>query len=406
MATTTQQNVGHNFDQYLDEVKYKSAVRLSLMFTIVFFLLTVAHYYESWENFITMGVGLIICLGNFLFTVITKKHHFVYWTFCILGVNIVGIALNLLHGTTHYGDFIWMFSANALAFFGLPKRVSLTLLLLTFGYIAWFVFFNVNENLATVQPRNAFQKVSLFAELIAGLVSGIYVVSIMINFHKYSKEAILKTNQELIEQNKTIRIQDEEKSTLVKEVHHRVKNNLQIISSLLRMQSNEIQNEESKKHFQEAINRVMTMALIHQKLYQGDSLSDIKLKQYFDELSADLVQIFSMNKPISVNFHITTEKVGLKSVVPLGLIFNELLSNSLKHAFKEKSDGRIDVSLTNTGNSYFFTYKDNGTWNNTKSEGFGLELINTLTDQLEGQYSLKKDDIGTVYEFELKNLNE
>lgn len=406
MSPFIKEIIGKDLDAYLDEVKYKSAYRLSFVFTFVFLLLAIAHIYESIENLIVMSIGFTICLSTFLYTKFTKKHQLVYWTFSILGVNVVGLALNLLPTTTHYGDFIWMFSANALAFFGLPKRYSYLLLMLTFVYIGWFVIFNLNDNIELVQPRNLAQKISLFAELTSGILGGIYIVYIMTNFHNYSKDALLKSNQALSEQFDIIKSQDAEKSILVKEVHHRVKNNLQIISSLLRMQSSEIQNEEAQKHFQEAINRVMTMALIHQKLYQGESLSDVNLKQYLEDLAYDLLSVYSVQKNIDFEFNIKTKKVGLKSIVPLGLIFNELVSNTLKHAFRQQHNGKIEVSLEDSGKDYFLSYHDNGSWFGAKTNGFGTELIDTLTNQLDGTYQLEKMENGTTYSFILKNLNE
>lgn len=388
------------------EGKYKLALQLSALFSVIFLLLTFAHIFESVENMIVMGVGFVICTFSLIYTLITKNHSLVYWLFSILGVNIVGIALNLLPTVTHYGDFIWMFSSIALAFYGLPIRVAYSLLALSIAYIAAFSLFNVNENITLLEPRNDFQKVSLFAELVAGVFSGVYIVYLMTNFYKFSEKSILDAYSEVRIQNETIKSQDEEKSILVKEVHHRVKNNLQIISSLLRMQSNEIDNIEAKEHFEEAVNRVMTMALIHQKLYQGKSLSDIKLKEYFEELSSDLLKVYGSEKEISVSFNVTIDQIGLKSIVPIGLIFNELISNSFKHAFINRKNGNISVDFRKDNDNYQMIYTDNGIWKTEGKNGFGLELIDTLTQQLDGSYDLEKNDRETRYTFLFKDLHE
>ncbi|CAG5083332.1 sensor histidine kinase [Parvicella tangerina] len=392
--------------KYLKEVKYKLALQLSILFTVIFSLLTIAHIFESTENLIMMGSGFVICGVSFLYTYFTKDHKLVYWTFSILGVNLVGFAMNFLPTVTHFGDFIWMFSALALAFYGLPRKIAFLLLGIAICYIGLFTFLHVNESIETIQPRTTIQKVSLFAELVAGVGSGVYIVILMTRFYKFSEESILSANAALRKQNETIKAQDKEKSTLVKEVHHRVKNNLQIISSLLRMQSNEIQNEEAGKHFEEAVNRVMTMSLIHQKLYQGESLSDIKLKEYFEELTFDLMKVYGSEKNISVDLELEIDEIGLKSIVPIGLLFNELLSNSFKHAFVTMKSGNIAVKFSKDGSKYSMTYKDTGKWKDDSNTGFGVELIDTLTEQLEGSYELKRDEFGTTYLFEFRNLDE
>lgn len=406
MKSHSNYNPQKELNEYLISMRYKLALQLSLLFTIVFAVLTIAHIFESPENLIIMGLGFFICSFSFIYTYTTKNHKLVYWSFSVLGVNIVGFALNFLPTVTHYGDFIWMFSAIALAFYGLPHRVAYILVGLAVIYIGIFVVFHLNTNIELLKPRNTFQKISLFLELVAGITSGVYIVFLMTKFYQFSEASILEANAELRKQNERIRAQDEEKSTLVKEVHHRVKNNLQIISSLLRTQSNEIENEEAKEHFEEAVNRVMTMALIHQKLYQGESLSNIKLKEYFEELAFDLMKIYGSEKNIGIDFVVSINQIGLKSIVPIGLIFNELISNSFKHAFIGQTNGKISVNFTKHENDYHMIYHDNGFWVERNSNGFGLELIDTLTEQLDGSLEVKKEENGTTYNFNFKDLNE
>lgn len=406
MTMTFKYDPKKELNEYLKGVKYKLALQLSITFTLIFAVLTIAHFFESIENLILMGAGFIICSFGLIYTYWTKNPKLVYWTYSILGVNVVGFTLNFVPTVTHYGDFIWMFSAIALAFYGLPQKVAYTILVLAIIYIGTFTIHGLNENILIMQPRNNFQKFSLFLELVSGLGSGIYIVYLMTKFYRYSEKSILAANEELRLQNDMIIEQDKEKSTLVKEVHHRVKNNLQIISSLLRMQSNEIEHHEAKAQFEEAVNRVMTMALIHQKLYQGNSLSNIKPKEYFEELAFDIMKIHNSRKNISIDFNISIEQIGLKSIVPVGLIFNELISNSFKHAFNDQPNGVVSLNFTKTEENYTMIYKDSGYWKNSESNGFGLELIDTLTQQLDGTFELSKLSDGTTYTFQFKDLSE
>ena len=193
---------------------------------------------------------------------------------------------------------------------------------------------------------------------------------------------------------------------MLKEIHHRVKNNLQVISSLLRLQSYEIEEEASRVHFQDAINRVSAMALIHEKMYQNENLSQIDLKNYIESLARDLVQTHARDIDIILNISSEIKELGNDSLVPVALILNELMTNSLKHAFVGKREGLIEVSIMNDARPEYFSfiYKDGGEWKSSpKGNSFGLELIATLTEQLDGEVSRSYDN-GTRYEFSLKNL--
>lgn len=260
-------------------------------------------------------------------------------------------------------------------------------------------------NLDRLHIQNSLGNVPMIIELTCGYCVASYVLYSMVKFHRFSQQITLQNNIELQAQNEIIKRHNEEKNNLIKEVHHRVKNNLQIISSMLRLQNDEIDDDQTNRHFQEAINRIMTMALIHQKLYQEELMSNIKIQQYLEQLSEDLMQVYETEKKIDFKFDIQVNRVGLKSIVPLGLIYNELVSNTLKYAFQSKNEGTIFVSLVKKEDEYTFVYSDNGEWLKNSKKGFGLELIDTLTQQLESTYELEKTKEGTMYRFRLKHLD-
>ena len=392
-------------DGHLEKVKFNLAYRVSLLFTLIFALMTIAHYDDK-DNLVVMALGFIICLFSFLYNLKTKNFKVVYYIFSITGVLITGLTLNLLPSATHFGDFIWMFCAIVLAFFGLSNRIGVALLIICTLYIGVYIIFNVNENIITQQPRTSFQKFSLFAEIIAGIYSGIYMIYLIVKFHKFSQQTLLETNKELQIQYDTIKLQDEEKTILVKEIHHRVKNNLQIISSLLRMQSNELKNQESKQHFQEAIDRIFAMSMIHQKLYQGESLSKVNLKEYFEDLIIELIRLYENDFQVTYEIVLDIDKIGLKSIVPIGLMVNELASNSLKHAFKHKQKGNLHLSFIKNDDDIQMKYSDNGSWSDGNSSGFGIELIDLLIEQLEGKVEVSKSEQGTIYNITFTELRE
>jgi PAS domain S-box-containing protein len=182
-----------------------------------------------------------------------------------------------------------------------------------------------------------------------------------------------------------------EKETLLKEIHHRVKNNMQLISSMLQLQAGYIKDAEALAVFRESQNRIRSMALIHEKLYQASSLSRIDFAEYVNSLVSILIRSYAP-KGQTVNVAVKIESVflNLDMAIPFGLILNEVISNSLKHAFPDNRRGLIQVELHPTAdNAFELTVRDDGVgfspgfaWETCSS--LGVRLIRILTEQIEG----------------------
>ena len=146
------------------------------------------------------------------------------------------------------------------------------------------------------------------------------------------------------------------------------------------------------------------MSLIHKKLYQKVDMAHIEIKNYLVDLAKDVINISNMGYPIAVDVNSEIDKIGLKTIVPLGLLINELLSNSIKHAFSQK-EGCIFISLLkgNNKDEFLLIYADDGTWIESSKDNvnFGLGLIETLTEQLEGTFSREQSE----YTFKIKDLD-
>ncbi len=189
-----------------------------------------------------------------------------------------------------------------------------------------------------------------------------------------------------------------EKELLLKEIHHRVKNNLQIISSLLNLQSSYIKDKESLEIFRESQNRVKSMALIHEELYKASNLSQIDFKKYVENLINHLYQSYRLVSK-TVTFTINTKDISLdiETAIPLGLIINELVSNSLKYAFKKNNIGQIFVDLKNIDTSFELIVSDNGVglpkgFDFTNTNTLGSQLVISLTDQIDGSIKIDNSD--------------
>ena len=183
-----------------------------------------------------------------------------------------------------------------------------------------------------------------------------------------------------------------EKEILLKEIHHRVKNNLQIISSLLNLQSGHIRDPRALEVFKEGQGRVRSMALIHEKLYQSDDLARVDFYEYISNLAAYLFRSYEVNSG-AVTLNVESEDVllGVDTAIPCGLIINELVSNSLKHAFPGGGSGSINITLRPAGPERLtLAVSDDGIglppgFDVRNTPSLGLQLVNTLARQLGGE---------------------
>ncbi|MFC1671064.1 sensor histidine kinase [Spirochaetota bacterium] len=181
-----------------------------------------------------------------------------------------------------------------------------------------------------------------------------------------------------------------EKETLLKEIHHRVKNNMQIISSLLDLQSNNIVHERDKVLFHDSQNRVRSMALVHEKLYQSENLSEINFGEYIQGLSDELYSIYyETNQNVNITINAENAYIDINYAIPCGLIINELVTNSLKYAFPDNMKGIIKIDFYEEKGNYVLQHMDDGVGipenidiNDTAT--LGLQLVNNLTLQLRG----------------------
>jgi PAS domain S-box-containing protein len=193
-----------------------------------------------------------------------------------------------------------------------------------------------------------------------------------------------------------------EKEVLLREVHHRVKNNMQVVSSILNLQSSYVSDEYALALLKESQNRIKTMAIIHESLYQNKSFSSVNFSEYVRTLVTNIIHSYSQSKEkIKVELNLENVILPLDSSIPAGLILNELVTNSIKHAFPGTRIGTITLDLKCEENLVFLELKDNGVGfkdsvSFQNSHSLGLQLVNTLIEQIDGKYEFKSEkDIGT-----------
>jgi two-component sensor histidine kinase len=230
----------------------------------------------------------------------------------------------------------------------------------------------------------------------AYLLAGTLVMLVIMCFLIYNNYSSKKREEQLSTKNKQISRQKfqieqslKDKDVLIKEIHHRVKNNLQIITSMLSLQISKIDDEKTESILRDAKQRISSIALTHQMLYQKENLSTVNLGEYLERLVRQIEHIMPLsNIELLTNISSQNSRLSIDNAVPLGLLVNELLTNAYKHAFPEVGRGRIRVSLTEDESSFTVEISDNGVglphnFDSQERKTLGMELIYILAEQLD-----------------------
>ncbi|MFD2891164.1 histidine kinase dimerization/phosphoacceptor domain -containing protein [Flavobacterium chuncheonense] len=270
----------------------------------------------------------------------------------------------------------------------------------------------LDENENTLREKNKEfeqkQKKTLrYIVIFSGCIIALILI-LYINIYRKKKQ-IETMHQSILSQNSKIEQSLKEKDFLLKEIHHRVKNNLQIISSILDLQQLNTDNIQLKNILQEGKNRIQTIALLHRSMYQKELYSEINLKEYLEELMPQIQSSFSKNSDVKVDFYIDSTLLPLDIAIPLSLIITEIISNSYKHAFDNQIDKKIKLVIKNKHNkNYTLKISDNGCGFNPElynnSNSLGLDLICGLTEQINGKLTVKSSiNKGTKFKINFSN---
>lgn len=393
-----------SISDFYEKGKFILAWRIAITFTFFFLIILFINAYTNPSGVFPIVMVLLTSLGGMYFLYKRRNVRLVFWIFAFGGTLSPILAMNLIPEYTHFVDFLWLPTCILVAFIGLGKKEGLLFVIIDIIGIGLFYIFSINHHLAVVPQRTFIELVADYAEIVFAIVIMVYVLIQFVQFQRHAELNIKHKNIELNEQNSIILAKNKENENLLKEIHHRVKNNLQIIISLLRMQSNEMKSDEAKGYFQESINRIMAMSLIHQKLYSTKEISQINLKSYIEELITEIILTSSIHKnEIKFSIENTIQDINLPTIIPFGLLINELVSNTLKHANSSKKITAIQIKINEVDKQIHFQYEDDGNWVPPVKENysFGLELIDILTEQMNGRKKLDTSS-GVKYDFILE----
>lgn len=245
--------------------------------------------------------------------------------------------------------------------------------------------------------------------LIMALIMLVLFAAFYTNYRQ--KKIILKQNTTIFEKNKKLDTSLSHQTSLLSEVHHRVKNNLQLIISLTTLKSERVEDFSLKNQLQEITNKIYSIALIHEQLYQEENFERINTKEYFIKL-LDYFQAFqSENQLFSVDINVKNLFLNLDTILPIGIIFTELIGNSLKHAQLPNKQLHLDLSITQQEENYIFSYKDNGKGYSKediklKNNGLGMLLIESMVRQLQAKSEVNDKGTGFSMSFTEKTISK
>ncbi len=253
------------------------------------------------------------------------------------------------------------------------------------------------ERLQNLQSKQKIKENELIKEKQKIFIYSLILVAILIFILAI---VLYRRNQTKTKLNHQLETAVKEREILLREIHHRVKNNLQIVSSLLNLQSNNITEKTAADVLKDSQDRIKSLSILHEKLYKSKSLSNINFKTYISEIIQNLDSSFNLkSKHITIEQHIDNTNLHIDFLVPCGLIINELITNSLKYAFSNTNNGKIYISGQLIQDTYQIIIKDNGKgfplgFNPKQSKTLGLRLVQGLVRQIKGEIIFKDVDKG------------
>ncbi len=383
----------NDVNEYI-KATYLFMICLGILIVNLFFL---AFYYITSFFFFFRAMLVTTIIVFFVLILILKKKLLIASIMAFISI-IIYLLMGYFHldGMNSYSIPILLATLTfSYFYFGYKWGILISSIVLTI--IGIDLHYGFSEGISRLQNINIenLKWIRFITYIISlGAISSFFVFSVKRLTQLYKeKQNESDKNANLVIQ---LRANIEEKSVLLKEIHHRVKNNLQIISSLLRLQANHSKNSEFCKSVKESQTRILSMSLVHEALYQNENLALINMKKYLTELINYLYKNYHIDtKRIKPAYKINPIQLNLESVVPYGLIVNELITNIFKYAFPYDKNGNIMISFYKENNSYVLNIEDDGIGiQNTdidKMETLGLSLVNDLVIQLGGNIKLIND---------------
>jgi two-component sensor histidine kinase len=382
--------------------------------------------YLPWEIFLTRKLNILIyiTLCNMLTAIVFFKIF--DYNYIIIDVLLSAIVLFFLPIVNHIKNYKWVFYLYY--FFGFIFLASMSIKIGIQSYIIMFYFPMMISLLQLLSRKETFKHlliISIYSFFTILLVVFVYRFDLYTPYVESVNNNNLKLFiivlcfmstlafniiivKETLAQEKLVIKMLKEKEILIAEVFHRVKNNMNIITSLLNLKKDISNSTEVKEALEDCRNRVFSMALVHQTIFNNNNITELNFKNYIEKLSKEIKHALANNRTVDINLRVDEAYLDLSIAIPCGLIINEILTNSFKYAFNEDGILKIDIILISKNNEIEITIKDNGSGlpENFKieSSSLGIGLVESLAHQIDATYNFK-NNLGLIFnmKFKLKN---
>lgn len=287
-----------------------------------------------------------------------------------------------------------------------PPKMQLWLYgMYTVAILAMFLFEYLFPNMAVAYTSSTQRIADHVTVIIYSFFFTMIVIRLFRRSYDREQNTILKQKIELQKAFETTNEKNKAIESLIKELHHRVKNNLQVVSSLLSLHSNRIEDNKARIALEDGKKRVEAMAMIHQRLYMDREVTAVNIEEYMESLAVSIAESFGYTSTAIISkFNLQHPNMHIDQAIPIGLIVNELITNSFKHAFNSISKPKVNVGIEQKGTNLILQVSDNGSgYTNTKNElAFGMKLVNTLVTQLDAAMEIK-NDTGATFTITMRN---
>lgn len=376
-----------SYTSLIEVGKYNLIWNVSLVLVPVFLFLLVIHIAFGDVSWLTSLCALAVCFINIFILQKTRRYVFVGWFSVILGVIICQSAIFIVQDSRLLADAMWCILVAFFTFFLFGNWAGLFILLFNLSGLIFYQFIATPEELQ-----------------VKGITVDMVDYKMAINVY-YVAFALAFIIGKIQSNNRQINARYEEQirhnELLFKEVHHRVKNNLQIMASLLRLQASESENKEVVASLQAAVGRVTSMAFILESMYKKNKLQQVHFQAYSEQLLQNIIENYGGQQQVLLEINGDDLLLNPDALVSLSLLLNELCTNSLKHAFNGQA-GVISLKINRGESVIQIAYSDNGRWiEHCNGSTFGKELILTLCEHLEGKVRRNEAANSAEYFFEI-----
>ncbi len=347
-----------------------------------------------------------VCFLGFYFNKL-QYHRFAI-SFIFITVSVAIFYFDSYSGILS-GTYLYHFPLILAIAFIFDMREDKKIMLFHFTLIIVFLTINVGTNytlfksdILTDEKRS---QMFMFNLIFSASAVGFFVYILIQNNLKESYLYIQRI-EERRQSEKLVKEALDEKNILISELHHRVKNNLAIISGLFSLKINDDLHEDAKNVLMESRNRVRSMALIHNRLYKSDNMTNVNFEEYAKELISEISASYpTVANSVKIDTDIKNVSININSAIPCGLILNELLTNAYKHAFRDKTNGHINVYFARDNSTIVMRVNDNGVGlpeDYKQKQSLGVTVIESLSEQLDGTYNFSNNN-GTCFELKFKH---